>query len=720
MKNVFLLLLLLGFIPNSYAKLVKYNFDINFKEVNFTGKPVTAMAIANQIPGPTISAKVGDTLQVTFNNKMDVDTSIHWHGVLLPNDQDGVPYLTTQPIKAHSSFTYSYKVTHHGTYWYHSHTGLQEQRGVYGSIVFHPKTKERVPANRDHVVVLSDWTNENPKRVLANLKKEGHYYSLKKDSVQSWDQVLRYGLQSIKNRLIGSLSRMGPMDISDVGYDAYLTNGKITDRLKARAGEKVRIRLINAAASSYFNVEFANSPMTIVAADGVDIKPIKVKRLRIAIAETYDVIVSIPKNKTYEFRATSEDGTGHTSVFIGSMSKNAKKVFAPDIPKPNLFLMGHDHGSHYMHGMHKKMGHSKHNKHGKHSKHKMKHSHHKMNHSKKNKHHHMNHNRQPQSKTASGTKKTVIKYMTDYENLKAVKITAFPKKQTRRTVTLNLTGNMERYVWSFNNKTLSEADQILIKKGEVVRFVLQNRTMMHHPIHLHGHFFRVLNKHKSRSPLKHTVNVPPMETVTIEFDANAEKDWMFHCHNLYHMKTGMTRIISYKNTTTATKEILSKLSRQHVYFHTDVSLMSNMSLGMFKASTAKNILEMDYESGYKKQDHYDVEVAFLRNLTRFLDVYIGAEMEGHIGEEPESIALFGVRYMLPMLIEADLRIDSNKKFKLELGSHLQLTKRINLDWHADTDKDYNFHLSYEMNKKFLLTGTYDSHLKWGAGIRIKL
>lgn len=163
-------------VSNAYAATVKYKFEINTKAVNYTGKPVTALAIDNQIPGPTITATVGDTLEVTFNNKMDVETSIHWHGILLPNEQDGVPYLTTQPIAPHSSFTYRYKITHAGTYWYHSHTGLQEQRGIYGSLVFRPKNGERIKTDRDYVVVLSDWTNESPKQVLANLKKDGDYY----------------------------------------------------------------------------------------------------------------------------------------------------------------------------------------------------------------------------------------------------------------------------------------------------------------------------------------------------------------------------------------------------------------------------------------------------------------------------------------------------------------------------------------------------------------
>ena len=315
-KLVMLLALLTVLPAMAEAKLVEYEFDINYQTVNFSGEDVQAMSVGGSIPAPTIEATVGDTLRVTFHNKMDVESSIHWHGVLLPNDQDGVPYLTTSPIRAGKSFTYEYPIIHHGTYWYHSHTQLQEQRGVYGSLVFHPKDGEKYKADREYVAVLSDWTNENPMQVLRNLKKDGDYYSLKKDSVQSWLKVFQYGPEAIKNRLNSSWTRMGPMDLSDVGYDAFLLNGKkesAVDGLKG--GETVRLRIVNASASSYQYVEFAGGPMTIVAADGVDTELKEVDRLKISVAETYDVLVQLPDdNMAYEFRASAEDGTGYSWI----------------------------------------------------------------------------------------------------------------------------------------------------------------------------------------------------------------------------------------------------------------------------------------------------------------------------------------------------------------------------------------------------------------------
>ncbi|MDD9805362.1 MAG: multicopper oxidase domain-containing protein, partial [Gammaproteobacteria bacterium] len=330
------------------AALVEYAFDIDTITVHFTGKPAQAIAVGGQIPAPTIEAAVGDTLRVTFRNRLDEESSVHWHGILLPNDQDGVPWLTTQPIAPGASFTYQYKVTHAGTYWYHSHSGLQEQRGIYGALIFHPE-KETVAAERDYAVVLSDWTDEAPARVLRNLKKDGDYYARKKNTVQSWAGVAARGWPAVKNRLHGAWIRMGPMDPSDVGYDLFLANGKREQTLAADAGERVRLRLINAAASSYFDVEFAGGPMTVVAADGVDVEPRKVQRLRIAIAETWDVVVEIPQRRAYALRATSVDGAGYSNTFIGA----GERVQAPDIPMPDWYRMSHaHHGTHDMHDTH--------------------------------------------------------------------------------------------------------------------------------------------------------------------------------------------------------------------------------------------------------------------------------------------------------------------------------------------------------------------------------
>ena len=622
---------------SSQAKLVSYEFDIHTKQVSIAGKTSEALAIKNQIPGPLIQARVGDTLQVTFNNRMSKETSIHWHGVLLPNDQDGVPYLTTDPILPYSKLTYQFRVSHSGTYWYHAHTGLQEQRGLYGPLVFHPK-KAKYNKSYDKTIVLSDWTHENPNTVYSNLKKSDDWYALKKNNVVSWYRILGGGFAAIKKRFVGSLMRMGPMDISDVAYDAFLINGKETSQLNTRR-KTLKLRLINASASTYFYVEFAGSNMQVIAADGVNIKPFFTTRLRVAIAETYDVIVRRPKRQSYELRATAEDVSGHASLFLGQ----GKQVQAQDVPKPDI-LAGHKKDPY------------------------------------------------------------------NYKRLKALENTNYGEPD--RTVQLDLTGSMRNFVWSFNNKTLKESDKIMIKKGEVVRFVLNNKTMMHHPLHLHGHFFRVLNGQGDYSPLKHTVNVPPHDKVEIEFLASEEKDWFFHCHNLYHMKAGMSRVISYQETSPERKNLLRQISSDSIFSRRDIYLLSQMMRTEMKFFNTRNAIELEYDSDYKFNYHF--RGIYLRSLTDFFSVYAGFSKQKRTSFQP----VIGLQYTLPFLIELDAEWQVySKKYLVELESEFQLSDRLKLEGMVNTDKEYRLSLSYEITKNLLLSTMYHSHFKHGAGLR---
>lgn len=685
------------FAQSGFAKTVSYEFDIEKKMVNKTGKPVMGMTIGGGTPGPVIEATEGDILRVTFHNKMDVQTSIHWHGILLPNEQDGVPILTTSPIAAGGSHTFEYRIIQSGTYWYHSHTGLQEQRGVYGAMVLHPKPKMgmqmNMPKPEEHVVVFSDWSDEDPKHILANLKKDGDYYALKKGSVQSWAGVIANGEQAIKNRLQGAWSRMGPMDISDIGYDAFLANGKTSvDLGEAEGGQTVKLRLVNAAASSYFNVEFSGGPMTIIATDGIDIEPIKVKRLRMAIAETYDVLVTLPMDMRYELRATSEDGTGYASAWLGE----GHKMPAPDIPRPNLYLSGHNM-------MNMDMGSMDHD---------MDMDEPKMDHAAMG--HDMS-SMEMESMVSGDDDMAVIAHMTDYKAVKSPVDTSLPQANLR-TVNLSLTGNMERYVWSFNDTVLSKADSIKIKKGETVRFVLKNETMMHHPIHLHGHFFRVLNGQGRFSPLKHTVNVPPMETVTIEFAANEEKDWFFHCHNLYHMMGGMARVVSYVNSTNYTDERRRQISHNPWYAANSHTITHNLAYGMASVSNSDTAVEVVYDWNY--EGAYDVQVDTKRYLSRFMSVYGGVRSESAGFASSETNGVIGVQYVLPLLIEADLQLATDGHVELEIGSELQLTDRLQMQWDASTDEDYRVGFAYELNKKIALAAGWDSEEGWGVGARL--
>ncbi len=692
------------------AELVEYEFDIDYATVNYTGRDVRAMAIGGTVPAPLIEASVGDTLRVTFRNRMDVPSSVHWHGILLPADQDGVPYLNSPPIEAGGSLTYEFPVVQSGTYWYHSHTGLQEQRGVYGPLVFRSREKRGAAADAEHVVVLSDWTDEDPKTVLSNLKKDDDYYSLKKGTVQSWDKVLRHGRAAVANRLRGSWSRMGPMDISDVGYDAFLANGKTRSDLPAAPGETVLVRLINSAASTYFNMEFAGGPMTIVAADGPETEPLEVKRLRVAIAETYDLLLKVPGEGSWELRATSEDGTGHASVFIGS----GKDVPAPDVPKPNPYLHRHggmEHGK--MQGTERGGGHEGHG----HAMHESGHAGHGMKHS-------MKHGMADDGSSGKKRRKPV-EHMKDYSLLASREDTSLPAGAPTREITLDLTGSMLNYVWSFDDKVLSRSDRILVRRGENVRFVLRNMTMMHHPLHLHGHFFRVLNGQGSRSPLKHTVDVPAMGTVAIEFAADAEKDWFFHCHNLYHMMAGMSRVISYEKSGRADRELIRRISHDEAWYRSaELSAMNRFTEGSLGVFNIRNAFAAEYEYGWGDEP-WEVEPRYERFLSTFLGAYAGAKLESEgEGERTEKRAMAGIRYLLPMFVESDIRVYSDGGAELEAGAGVRLTSRGEFEWEWETDfeggYEYEFSLSWEFSKKAQVVGVYDSDRGWNAGIRFKL
>ena len=507
------------------------------------------MSINNSIPGPTLYFKEGDVARINVKNNMESNTSIHWHGLLLPNRQDGVSYLTTPPIEPGMTYTYQFPIKHSGTYWYHSHTGLQEQKGVYGSIVIEPMEKRAdiQEPESEHVIVLSDWTDQDPHEVLRDLKRGSEYQSFKKGSKQTVIGVIKN--KAVIENLKRSLRRMPPMDISDVAYDAFLINGQPESALELEPGKKVRLRIINAGASTYFYLNYAGGDMEVISSDGVDVKPLKKDRILMAVAETYDVIVTVPDQGAYEFRATAQDGSGHASLFIGS----GEHIMAQDIPKPNLYKMDHSHDMSMDPNNEKDSSNMN------------------MDHSMHDDMYHDTVEISEQMRMADNPRP-----LTPYDKLRALESTKLPTENSNREFVLNLTGDMERYVWSINGMTLNEDDKILIRKGENVRFVLNNKTMMHHPMHLHGHFFRVLNENGDYSPLKHTVDVAPLSTTVIEFEANEEKDWFFHCHVLYHMKSGMSRIVSYEGSDIDPdiKEIRSNLYQDPLYYWADFRILS--------------------------------------------------------------------------------------------------------------------------------------------------
>ena len=323
------------------AEVREYRLVIAQEEVSIGDSPVRAMTINGGIPGPVLTFTEGDLARIHVVNKMEEPTSVHWHGVLVPPGMDGVPYISFPPIVPGATFTYEFPIRQSGTYWYHSHSGLQEQSGIYGALVIHPKDggpAGRPQADREHTVVLSDWTNRGPHRVMRLLKRGSHYFALEKGSAQSLLGAARAG--RIGDYLGRELSRMPAMDISDVAYDRFLANGKTSIRLFARPGEKVRLRIINGSATTFFQLQFASGPLTIISADGQDVEPVKIDRLLIGVAETYDVLVTMPPEGGPELRATAHDASAYASIWLGEGNSKA----APMVPRPDLYRNMHSPG----------------------------------------------------------------------------------------------------------------------------------------------------------------------------------------------------------------------------------------------------------------------------------------------------------------------------------------------------------------------------------------
>lgn len=698
------------------GKRVEYDLYVKDTIVNFTGKKRHAISLNGQIPAPTLTFTEGDTAIIRVHNMMMMETSIHWHGVLLPNKEDGVPYLTTVPIEPGETYTFTFPLIQSGTYWYHSHTMLQEQIGVYGSIVIHPAVRKY--DLKEHVMVLSDWTDQNPHQVLRYLKRSGEWYAIKKGALQSYGEAIAAGY--LKDKVKQEWQRMTPMDVSDVYYDKFLVNGAEQQFYKdAKPGEVIRLRIINGSASSYFNLQYAGGIMQVIAADGINVEPFPVDKLEIAIAETYDVLITVPQTGAAELRSTSWDVVGYSSVFFG----DGKKIYAPDVPKLNYFKMMREMGSMNMGNM--DMGNMKMDG---------------MN---------MKKDTKPASTVPSKTDSSMnMQNMGDmdmgamegmdiinardfnYNMLRALHPTTLDSSGQVREYHLNLTGNMLRYVWSINDKTLSVADNILIRKGENVRFILHNTTMMRHPMHLHGHFFRFINAQGEYSPMKHTFDIRPMETVTIEFEATEEKDWFFHCHVLYHMMSGMARIVNYEGSeqNEFAKTGYKKLRKEDnaFYLWNDLSVHSQGAWLSSNISNNKNALEFEGRADWK--GNFETETHLLRYLDKkqYLAFYVGYDFRKNktlpLYDRPDtkdnrSVFDAGFYYLLPMLIRSEWRIERTGKVRLQLERRdLPLSNNFFMDLRVNTDKEYTIGFRYMVAKPLSISTNYDSDYKWGIGL----
>ncbi|MDO9372954.1 MAG: multicopper oxidase domain-containing protein, partial [Ferruginibacter sp.] len=659
---------------------------------------------------------------------------------------------------------YKFAVVQNGTYWYHSHTGLQEQAGMYGALIF---KKRNMPALDSHApglhktIVLSEWTDDNPTQVQRRLRTANDWFAIKKRSTQSYSEAIRAG--AFNTKLTNEWKRMKAMDVSDVFYERFLANGKPADSLTGyKPGDRVNLHVVNAGASSYFWLQYGGGKLTVTGTDGNELVPVEVDRLIIAPAETVDLVVTIGEHSSNEFRATAEDRTGYSSVWLGSGQRKP----APQLPRLA-----------YFEGM--KMMNSMMNIDGSMNDMGMKMSLQKMD---------MNsvmypeitgsappastadsmdmsHQQSMRTDTTlmSDTSQAAMPAMHDHSKMEGTSMTglttlnyammrspvstALPDGPVK-TLQFDLTGNMNRYVWTLDNKTVNEADRILVKKGENVRLILTNNSMMRHPMHLHGHDFRVVNGQGDFAPLKNVLDIMPMETDTIEFAANQDGDWFFHCHILYHMMAGMGRVFTYENSAPnpdlpdkKQADRMFKMDNSMTHLMARVGLETNGSDGEVMLSTNRYALQGLWHLGTQPHHGYETEIAFGRYLgvNQWLFPYVGFDYHHNSekfemkDESSEYKNLFGqvsnknnrktftigLQYTTPWLMLADARVDGNGKFRFQLSREdIPITPRLRFAFMANTDKEYMTGFRYIVSKWFSLSTHYDTDMGPGVGVTL--
>ena len=551
------------------AAVKEYDLTIAEQTVNITGKPVERITVNGKFVAPLLEFEEGDEAVIRVHNKLkNQDSSIHWHGLLLPGIMDGVPgFNKFNGIAPNKTYEYKFKVRQNGTYWYHSHSKGQEQDGLYGAFVIYPKDKTPLTAaektDKDYVVLLSDFHNSTSDQITKNLKKEADYYQNRRETVfDVMKQVKRDGLKATwQDRSMWNQMRMLKTDMSDVTGYTFLMNGKTPQQNwtgNFKAGEKVRLRFINASAMSFFDVRIPNLKMTVVSADGQPVKPVPVDEFRIGTAETYDVIVE-PKQAHYQIEAESIDRTGFSVGTLHEESSPAVKQIEMPKSRPRALLtmedMGMSHDMSSMKDMNHDMSSMKDMNHDMSSMKDMKHdmsSMKDMNHdmsSMKGMDHDMPMNSATVKAASDKNDNTVFGWAnaSTPEGNKALQYSDLqsldPQKDTRaaeREIEIRLGGNMERYIWTINGKKFNEADPLVVKYGERIRLKFVNDSMMAHPMHLHGMFMQLENgQDPSNMPNKHTVIVPPGKTITTLLTADELGEWAIHCHLLYHMSAGM-------------------------------------------------------------------------------------------------------------------------------------------------------------------------------------
>ncbi|MFH6999183.1 multicopper oxidase domain-containing protein [Flavobacterium sp. FlaQc-57] len=742
-----ILVFLIAFTAKA-QKVVRYDLHVRDTIVNFSGKEKRALTVNGQIPMPTLTFTEGDIAEIYVHNDLkNEDTALHWHGLFLPNKEDGVPYLTQMPIKPGTTHKYTFPIIQNGTYWYHSHSGLQEQIGLYGLFIINKKKddttfRKGIDDLPTVPVILSEWTDLKPENVQRMLHNANDWFAIKKGTTQSYAEAIQKGQFSTK--VTNEWKRMNAMDVSDVYYEKFLINGKNEDQLSQfKAGDKVRLRIANGGASSYFWLTYGGGKITVVASDGNDVEPVEVDRLIIAVSETYDVVVTIPEDKkSFTFLATAEDRTGSASLFLGegtkqpvshlpklkyfegmkmmndmmkmngemndmgmSMSLNKmdmNAVMYPEISGEDESVKTEDHSMHSMEGM-----------------------------------------KMDDMKMPTDTSEVAEITTLNYGMLKSPTITTLPKDAPVKELRFELSGNMNRYVWSLDNKVISETDKILIKKGENVRIVLYNGSMMRHPMHLHGHDFRILNDHGEYSPLKNVIDIMPMETDTIEFQANADGDWFFHCHILYHMMAGMGRIFTYENSAPnplihdpKMADKMLKMDDRMFHFMAENDFASNGNDGEAMLGNTRWSIGTEWRLGYNDKHGYETETHIGRYIGkmqwfmpfigfdwRYRKMGMDEQEQNMFGQtntkDNRSVFSAGMEYTLPMLVKAQVEVytDGNVRVQFE-RKDIPLSSRLRMNLMWNTDKEYMAGLKYIVARNFGITTHYDSDMGVGFGVNL--
>jgi FtsP/CotA-like multicopper oxidase with cupredoxin domain len=607
---------------------------------------------------------------------------------------------------------------------------------MYGSLVLlkkkdDPTFRKGIDDLPEVPIILSEWTDIKPENVHRMLANANDWAAIKKGTTQSYAEAIKAG--HFKTKLTNEWKRMLAMDVSDVYYDKFLINGENESQLSQfKAGDKVRLRVSNGGASSYFWLNYAGGKMTVVANDGNDVEPIEVDRLIIGVSETYDVVVTIPNEDiAYEFLATPEDRTGSASIYLG----NGKIQLKSRMPKLKYFEgMKMMNNMMNMDGSMDDMG--------------MDMSYQQMD---------MNTVMYPEISGNPEMKMDGELEMDDkmdhtnhsmnanqdivtlnYGMLKAPQPTTLPKDAPVRELRFELTGNMNRYVWSMDNKVLSEVDKILIKKGENVRITLYNNSMMRHPMHLHGHDFRILNGQGEFAPLMNVIDIMPMETDTIEFSANMDGDWFFHCHILYHMMAGMNRVFStgdYENPYLPDKEwAYNKLQSESNKFHfmAENDFATNGNDGMLMLQNTRWSFGMEWRLGYHDEHGYETETHIGRYIgkNQWFMPFVGfdwryrkqnGELEKNIfgqtnTKDQRAVLSLGAEYTLPMLVklQGEVYADGNARFQL-MREDIPLTPRLRWAFMVNTDKEYMTGFKYIATRNIGITTHYDSDMGIGFG-----